>query len=364
MGEQFQKSTWPSATPEDAKRSLVFWESSELQPLADEAEHDVSTPGAAIAWPRSKTRSDELKPGLYGYLPTRIKSPFGIDLQGDFHLRTDRTAIHLNDETIGRYNRALLRAAAELHLHALFDHLGISDEDLEYEWINPDEVRTVPETVSNETPRDDLWQLLDPGSTNSSAANIVVDHLEDLLFSDAGVKDPDRYRKWAELADAFFEQQDQWPLSTYDEFWEAAGNWINRTCKSRRNSDTWRRRATAMCDAIRDIETRVAPITATRDEDQSGRTAAVQLPQRGTAGGQIQTERHTHRLFIRRSETTQLDLPLALRESGRAVTSYEFASGFDREPPHPLGANQFNRWDVLGELRQLPNDLSSWEYKP
>ena len=363
-GDQFQKSTWPSATPEDAKRSLVFWDSSELQPLADEAEHDVSTPGAAIAWPRSKTRSDELKPGLYGYLPTRIESPFGIDLQGDFQLRTDRTAIHLNDETIGRYNRALLRAAAELHLHAIFNHLGISGEDLEYEWINPDEVTTVPETALDETPRDDFWQLLDPGSTNSSAAKIVVDHIENLLFSDGGVKDLDRYRQWADLADAFFEQQDQWPLSTYDDFWKAAGNWIDRTCKSSRRTKTWRRRAVAMCDAIRDIETRVAPITATRDEDKSSRTAAVQLPQRGTAGGQIQTERHTHRLFIRRSETTQLDLPLALREAGRAVTSYEFASGFDREPPHPLGANQFNRWDVLGELRQLPNDLSSWEYKP
>ncbi len=363
-GNRFQKSTWPSPTHEDAKRSLIFWESSELQQLADEAEHDVSTPGAAIAWPQAKTRSDNLKPGLYGYLPTQIESPFGIDLQGDFQLRTDRTAIHITDETIGRYNRALLRAAAELHLYTLYDHLGISDDDLEYTWIDPEEVSKVPETVSNETPRSDFWQLLNPESTNSSAAVVVVDHLENLLFSDAGVKDPDHYQQWANLAYAFFQQQDQWPLSTYDDFWTAAGNWIDRTCKSRRNSKTWRRRATAMCDAIRDTGTRVAPITATRDEERTNETPAVRLPERGIAGGQIQTDRHAHRLFIRRSETTQLDLPLALREAGRAVTSYEFQSGFDREPPHPLGANQFNRWDVLGELRQLPNDLTDWEYKP
>ena len=363
-GGQFQKSTWPSTTAKDADRTLIFWESSKLQPLADDAEHDVSTPGAAIAWPQEKTRSDGVKPGLYGYLPTRIESPFGIDLQGDFQLRTDRTAIHLNDETIGRYNRALLRAAAELHVHAVFNHLGLGDDHLDYEWIEPEEVTTVPQSVADEVPREDFWQLLDPGLGSSSAAEIVVDHLENLLFSDAGVKDPDHYRQWADLADAFFQKRDQWPLSTYDDFWKAAGNWIDRTCKSSRRTKTWRRRAVAMCDALRDSETRVAPITATRDKDGQSKTAAVQLPQRGTAGGQIQTKRHTNRLFIRRSESTQLELPLALQEAGRAVTSYEFASGFDREPPHPLGANQFNRWDVLGELRQLPNDLSNWEYTP
>ena len=363
-GNKFQKSTWPSPNPEEAKRSIVYWESSELQSLAEEAEHDVSTPGAAIAWPRPEARLDDSKPGLYGYLPTLIESPFGIDLQGDFQLRTDRTALRLDDETIGRYNRALLRAAAELHLHAIFAHLGVPDDEFEYTWINPEAVTTVPEITSDGTPRDDFWQFLDPGSRNSDAAQIVVDHIEDLLFSDAGVKDPDRYRQWATLADAFFEQQDQWPLSTYDDFWRAAGNWLDRTCKSSRRTKTWRRRAIAMCDSIRDMETRVAPITATRDEERARDTAAVQLPERGIAGGQIQTDRHTYRLFIRRSETTQLDLPLALREAGRAVTSYEFPSGFDREPPHPLGANQFSRWDVLAELRQLPNALTNWEYKP
>lgn len=363
-GNRFQKSTWPSTNPEEAKRSIVYWASSELRSLAEEAEHDVSTPGAAIAWPRMEASSDDSIPGLYGYLPTLIETPFGIDLQGDFQLRTDRTALRLDDETIGRYNRALLRAAAELHLHAIFNHLGIPDDDFEYTWIDPEAVTTVPQITSGGTPRDDFWQFLDPGSRSSDAAKIVVDHIEDLLFSDAGVKEPDRYRQWAALADAFFEQQDQWPLSTYDDFWKAAGNWLDRTCKSSRRTKTWRRRAIAMCDAIRDAGTRVAPITATRDEDRTSDTPAVQLPERGTAGGQIQADRHTHRLFIRRSETTQLDLPLALREAGRAVTSYEFQSGFDREPPHPLGANQFNRWDVLAELRQLPNALTDWEYKP
>ncbi len=363
-GNRFQKSTWPSTNPKEAKRSIVYWESSELQSLAEEAEHDVSTPGAAIAWPRPEASSDGSKSGLYGYLPTLIGTPFGIDLQGDFQLQTDRTALRLDDETIGRYNRALLRVAAELHLHTIFDHLGIPDDDFEYTWIDPEAATTVPQTIFGGTSRDDFWQFLDPGSRSSDAAKIVVDHIDDLLFSDAGVKDPDRYRQWAALADAFFEQQDQWPLATYDDFWKAAGNWLDRTCKSSRRTKTWRRRAIAMCDAIRDVGTRVAPITATRDEDRTSQTPAVQLPERGTAGGQIQTDRHTHRLFIRRSETTQLDLPLALREAGRAVTSYEFPSGFDREPPHPLGANQFNRWDVLAELRQLPNDLTDWEYKP
>ena len=363
-GTSFQKPTWPSTDPEEARRSIAFWESAKLRPLAEDAGHEVSTPGAAIAWPQPETTAAELNPGLYGYLPTLIESPFGIDVQGDFQLRTDRTALRLDDETIGRYNRALLKATAELHLHAIFEYLGVPDTDLEYTWIDPQNVTAVPRTDSSTALRDDFWRLLDPGTGRSSAAQIVVEHLEELLFADAGVKEPDRYRRWSDLAHAFFDRRKQWPLSTYDDFWEAAGNWIDRTCKSSRRTKTWRRRAIAMCDAIRETETRVAPITATRDEERVRETPAVQLPERGTASGQIQTERHTHRLFLRQSETTHLALPPALREAGRAVTSYEFPTGFDREPPHPLGANRFNRWDVLGEIRQLPNDLAGWEYAP
>lgn len=37
-GNQFRKSSWPSADPEDANRSLVFWKLAELQQLADEAD--------------------------------------------------------------------------------------------------------------------------------------------------------------------------------------------------------------------------------------------------------------------------------------------------------------------------------------
>lgn len=86
-----------------------------------------------------------------------------MDLQGDFQLRTDCTGLRLDDEQIGEYNTELLKIAAELHLYAVFESVGLSHDWIEWEWIRPGEVGVAPTERETDSPREDFrlinWQF-------------------------------------------------------------------------------------------------------------------------------------------------------------------------------------------------------------
>ncbi|QDX41156.1 hypothetical protein [Salarchaeum sp. JOR-1] len=373
--QSFTKGTWPEHDTEAGQDSLSIshWktDSEPLVALAKEAEHELSAPGAAVAWPTDPSldageSSGSSQSRVYGYLPTLISSPFGIDVQGDFQLRTDRTSLRLDDETIGAYNEALLEVAAEIHLNKVLADVGVSSDVIEWDWIEPTAVQTASGEESPTSPRPDLWQFLDPATSQSEAGEIIVDHLESLLFLSDNSQDVERYQQWSVLATAFFDAREQWPVQTYRDFWTASKGWIDRACKYSSSTKTWRTTAAAMGDALRDHRGRVAPVTAQKELPPDEDVPAVPLPERSEADATVgRGERHTRRLFLRRSEETDLELPRALREANRAVTSFDFPPGFrSEESPQPLGASQFNRWEVLRELRQLPHDLDTWTYSP
>ncbi|WP_411967860.1 hypothetical protein [Haloferax sp. YSSS75] len=373
--QSFNKGTWPENDVRDGRESLSIshWktESEPLVSLARGAEHELSTPGAAVAWPTepslaAEESSSSSQSRVYGYLPTLISSPFGIDVQGDFQLRTDRTSLRLDDETIGAYNEALLEVAAEIHLNKILAEVGVSSDIIEWDWIDPGTVQTVSGDDSPTSPRPDLWRFLNPATSQSEAGERIVDHLESLLFPCDDSQDVERYQQWSVLATAFFEARGQWPVQTYRDFWTAAKGWIDRACKYSSSTKTWRSTAAAMGDALRNRRGSVAPVTAQKELPPDELVPAVPLPERSEADATVgRGERHTRRLFLRRSEETDLELPRALREANRAVTSFDFPPGFrSEESPQPLGASQFNRWEVLRELRQLPHDTDTWTHTP
>ena len=350
-------------------RLIYHWASPELASHAKEAEHELSKPGAAVAWPApgDDEPASESNSKVYGYLPTLINSPFGVDIQGDFQLRTDRTGLRLDDENIGEYNTELLKVAAELHLYAVITAVGLSHDRIEWEWIDPEEVGMAPSEQVANTVREDLWMFLDPKSANTEVGEVFANHLESLLFAGSNsTTSTERYRNWAVIATAFFDARERWPVHTYQEFWLAAGNWIDRAASYGSHTKNWRLRAAAMGDALREERGKVAPVTATSGPPRDHLVPAVSLPERGTSdqpAGPI--ARHTRQLFLRRSDATNLELPEPLRDANRAVTSFEFPAGFDSDSsPQPLGADPFNRWDVLQELRQLPNDIQKWSPEP
>lgn len=366
---QFGDTVQPADAGDAGSRSIYHWKSTELASYAKKAEHELSKPGAAVAWPApgGDEPASESKSRVYGYLPTLIDSPFGVDIQGDFQLRTDRTGLRLDDDDIGEYNIELLKVAAELHLYAVFEAVEVSHDRIEWEWIDPEGVGMAPSEQVASTVREDLWMFLDPDTANTEAGEIVAKHLESLLFAGGdSTTSIDRYRNWAVLATAFFDTHERWPVHTYEEFWRAAGNWIDRAASYGSHTKNWRLRAAAMGDALREEQGKIAPVTAMTDPPRDHLVPAVTLPDRGTSDRSSgRMARHTRQLFLRRSDVTNLELPEALREANRAVTAFEFPAGFDSDSsPQPLGANPFNRWEVLRELRQLPNDIQQWSSAP
>lgn len=367
----FQRMTWPDSDDDDGggNWSMVRWRSPDLSELAERAEHGVSVPGAAVGWPGLHEGFTKREEGgattarIYGYLPTLVNSPFGIDIQADFQLRTDRTGLRLNDDLTGPYNKKLLKAATELHLLEIFRRVGIPEDTVDWPIIDPGEVEQSL-TTDDGPPRRDLWCLLDPQYGDSDAADVVVEHIQSLLFADGGKQDAERYEIWARLAEKYFSQRSAWSVATYRSFWTASEKWVDRFCPHSNGTKTWRRMATALCDALRERQASVAPITATERLGTKTEAAAVPLPERGDAvgvgGG---SSRQSKALFLRTADDS-LELPDALRAANRAVTAFNFPSGFDDEPPQPLGARRFNRWEVLGELRQIPNSLENWSYQP
>ncbi|WP_254821923.1 sacsin N-terminal ATP-binding-like domain-containing protein [Haloglomus halophilum] len=376
--DAFRRGTWPETSTAEADEgwSLTHWQSPELYSLAAQAEHELSAPGAAVAWPPERgpqqraacSRSGQ----IYGYLPTLVDGPFGVDLHGDFQLRTDRTGLKLDDDLVGDYNTALLEAAAELHLLKLLQHVhtkGIQAPEIEpatidWKWVDCETAQSAGGSA-DETLRADLWRFLNPHSGTSAAAKVAIEHVASLLFKDAHSRTSDRYDRWAALADSYFSSRDRWPIETYNEFWRASKGWVDRFATYSDSSQNWRKTATALCNALREHGVHVAPVTERRNPGAEVEVPAVLLaPQGSTVAEGGGAQRHSETLFIRDTDTASFTLPTALREADRAVTAFEFPSAFKNRPPQPLGASRFRRWEVLAELRQLPDSLDGGRYEP
>lgn len=365
-GDSFVRSTWPETASNSSRGRISHWHSASLEDLAAEADHEVSEPQAAIAWPPRKhggTAGGEgaVAPGVYGYLPTKMQSPFGIDLQGDFQLGIDRTGLDVEEGITGPYNKRLLKICAEIHLLEVLKQVGMSFDTFEWEFIDPNEVQTTAPD-GQDFPRNDLWALLDPSDGQSAAAEVVIEHVESLLFAGGGNREVEKYSQWAALATEFFDGTDR-PADSYTEFWNATDAWIDEISPHSDSSNYWADVAAALCDAVRSTKAPVVPVE-TANKDNVGSVAAVPLPERGQEVSGGQRERHSRTVFLRDPEQTSLPLPEALRQANRAVTSFQFPSSILGASPQPLGTDPFNRWEVLATLRQLPNSLPEKSGEP
>ncbi|MFC4540834.1 hypothetical protein ACFO5R_02685 [Halosolutus amylolyticus] len=374
----FQRTTWPSTVTSEItpqRRTIAAYTSSALAGDAEKADHDVKEPGAAIAWPPTPTRGgdgtgsdNDTSASIYGYLPTLIDAPFGVDIHGDFQLSIDRTNIRLDDDQMGPYNRKLLEIAAELHLLRVIRTVDADLEHaIEWTWIQPSTVtETTPAATSQQ--RRDFWQFLNPTQGDSDAAAHVISHLKTLLFP-GGSKDTETYTHWATLADAYFEAQDEWPIETFEQFWAASIAWIDQLCSTKYRRKNWRRTALALCNALREHHATVAPVILTNESnetDSSTAVSAVPLPDRADSDHPTgHQQRHDRKLFLQSTDASSLTLPTALTADDRAVTTFDFASDLYSQSPNALNTTPFNRWEVLRELRQLPNaSVANWSGSP
>lgn len=364
--EPFYRRTWPES---DSEWRLSFWQSDEnakLSNLAADAELGVETPGAAVAWPPSATQGDisVRNSSIYGYLPTLMQGPFGVDIQADFQLTIDRTNLRLDDDAMGPYNRRLLHVCAELHVLEALQRAGLSTEVIEWSIIKPAEVEHKP-VVGDSEPSVNFWRHVDPTKGGSPGASVVIDHAETLLFSEGGTQESERFSNWAALAAEFFRTREEWPLRTYREFWEASLGWIDRICTYKTRGENWRKVALALCDALREEAAPVAPIVLDADADPTTPIEAVPLPpRRENVGRGGHLERSERELFLRSPNLPQAPLPSILRKRNRVVTTFDFPADLKGTNPNPLGTRDFNRWELLSEVRQLPNSLTGWTYEP
>ena len=373
-GHDQLRKAWPDDSEEDEREFLIVawppsneWTSPELEVLAQMAsmaEHAISRPRVALAWPKANT-GEATAAKRYCYLPTLVDSPLGIDVHADFQLGIDRTTLKTEDsDDVGKYNRALLEVAAELHLVCCLRFLGYSDAGIRnwtnWSWIK-EPVASWPANADRANCRHDLWRFLNPKKNGNDHQ---VRHLERLLFGaeQNWRNSADSCTRWAELAAKFF--SDSRPLHAFDEFWEATKAWIDcNPSNYDSKTKTWKQWAMAMCDALRGALACVVPVIPTLDAEPDLLVSTHEpLPDRPGSG--VRAER---RLYIRRGGDDQggeMRLPEALRRQGRLVTCYRFVDGInDLESPNPTGALQLDRAALLRELRQLPTNVDNWECK-
>ncbi|HTN86988.1 MAG TPA: hypothetical protein VL242_24990, partial [Sorangium sp.] len=358
---------WPKDG--DEKISLVAaWQSpgGALAQLAKGAEHAVSHPGVAVAWPLGSTLQE---PSLYGYLSTQVAAPIGVDIHADFQLASDRTSLRTGEDKVGRYNAALLEAAAELHLRLVLRSAGLDREEQDAfpasRWryiLDPSGI----EVLGGTSDRPDLFALL--RLLTEEREHPFVVHLERLLFGEGSWHEAETWQRWAGLAGKVFPEARPRPMPrlAYDAFWEASTSWLKRAAQEKREAFGHRRRhletsIKALVEALRGAGARVVPLIADADlEPEALVEQDFPVPdhrERDEGGG-----RHERRLFLRRAgeETTAISLPRAVVERGRAVTAYTFTDMFLSDHEKTLGASTFGRWDLLVDLRQLPARSRQW----
>jgi hypothetical protein len=360
--KRFERRTSLGAT-DDRLTVMAHWAESNAQPpdgdslatLAKAAGHAVSQPGVAVGWPRITSAVGH----YFCYLPTLVTQPFGVDVHADFQLKIDRTALRTDErERDGKYNAALLRAAAETHLWLVLRSLGFDEQQAE-SWAHWRRVKKSPTITGALGEREDLWRLLCPQGEDPFVKEVLR-----LLFGENPRSwELTTYRRWAEIAARFFRPGVSRPRDAFDAFWRATAAWLDRLAPHRRETKTWRVAARAACDAIRATAAQVIPLVDLGEADGVIDTAVV-LPEHIEAGSGA--GRAARRVFVRRGaddeSAAKLTLPRALLDRGRAVTAYRIPLGIDDDHTRFTGMVAFERWDLLRELRQLPVDASRWEW--
>jgi hypothetical protein len=358
----FERRTWPTdgTWSDDSGRSIAYWRSefhssTSIAEKAVEADYDLSNPGAAISWPGSGTR--DIEGQLYGYLPTELDAPFGVDFNGDFLLQPDRKGLTVEDDSIGRYNQALLEAGAELHLLELLEEVGVPLSTVEWTRVDPEDVEHV-KGQDDDTIRRDFWSLLEPGASGIPARRIE-EHLAALIFGD-DMKARESYELWAELADQYFQTQYGVQTAECEEFWRVSRAWLDRHCGKGCGTVTLRKYADALCDALRERETPLIPV-----ESEGKESARVPLPTTQSGREVWETEKSDRVLFVRDDEDDRsLPLPTSLREAGCSVTTFEFPSLFVGDDSSSLGERSFNPVQLLSGIRQLRNSPARFNHQP
>jgi len=358
----FERPTWPtnSETGVDSRQHIIYWKSnpespSSLEQEAHEAGFDCTKPGAAIKWPENT--DEDVDGQLYGYLPTELDAPFGVDFNGDFLLQPDRKGLTVGNDSVGQYNQSLLEAGAELHLLEILEEVGIQSNTVDWTRIDPDAVECVDGQQSDSIRRD-FWSLLEPGASGIPARKIEK-HFATLLFGD-DLANRESYSLWAKIADEYFRNQDSVQRKECKRFWEVSKSWLDYHCGKGCGSVTLGKYADAICNALRDQETALIPV-----ESSGGTSRRVPLPTKQSNREVSATEKSDQVLFVRDNEDDRsLPLPTALRTAGCSVTTFNFPSLFTGNDSSPLGEKSFNPVEILSEVRQLPNSLSNYEYQP
>jgi len=345
------------------------------------AGHELPKPGVAVAWPKESPdgAKDTWSPRVYGYIPTRIESPLGVDIHADFRLEENRTSINFDrKDPVGGYNAALFEAAAELHLVTVLRAFGLNDAEIEdFPWRHGKaqgfrHVGAVAQCVQGSTDarRSDLFWLLRPRVSSESKEHPLILHLERMLFGDDYEwHDPRCYQRWATLAARFFGTDPGPGLArgAYDLFWQATGKWLERAVMGVSPRFGHRRHSADQCagalvQALRNTRARVVPlVTDARMWPKECVPQAFPVPDRREerdGGGRLQ-----FRLFFRPPDEARehpLDLPQAVLERGRAITSYTLDANLAGVSERILGTAEFSRWEFLADLRQLPATLGDW----
>lgn len=365
-----ERSAWPDLQNND-NWSISQWRSEGLAAeglakLAKEAHLSISKPGVGVAWPPKGHENKDDQTKIYCYLPTKVQPGIPFDIHADFQLAIDRVNLDLDTKDTGEYNKALLEAAAELHISRILEELSIEPEGLPFEYVKPGELKDTHfgRIRDNDYPRTDIWRLLNP---DGSAIKELKDFLAGLLFDKSkGTACPQCYSRWADLAKAFFNSSETWPLESYREFWSACEYWIGDLSGVKgKDTGAWQNGAVAMCDALRTKEACVAPLTTYRnDESEDNSKKEVKgfpLPTR--TKGQPSGQKASRRLFLikKESENENINKPLPrlLIEANRALTSFDFPWPFVDGNQRAIGAIKMDRWTVLQEFRQLPSDTEN-----
>lgn len=369
-GERWETRLAALGSGDDRLAWLASWKEptaeGPLSALARAAGHELARPGVAIGWP---LKAAEVRSGLYYcYLPTQVGQPLGLDVHADFQLRIDRTAL-LTDprEHAGRYNRALLEVAAELHFWMVLGRLGLDGEGAS-DWTDWTRIQARPPMSPPPQERMDPWTFLLPPQ-DRVRDDPFVEALQRLLFgAQPQAERPETYGRWAKLAGAFFCEGVAHERASYDTFWEATARWVDRLTGTERRLKAWRRAAKAACASLRATGARIIPLIDGGEPeletpggaDPAPAPVAVPLPddREGVSG-----TRADRRVFLRQGgeeEAGPLVLPEALLERGRSVTGFTFPSGIAGYTQEVTGVTDFRLLDLLRELRQLPVVMKEW----
>lgn len=362
--EYLERSAWPD--PQNSENwTISQWRSEKLAKLAKKAHLNISTPGVGIAWPPKGHANKIAQTKIYCYLPTKAQPGIPFDIHADFQLAIDRVNLDLDTEGTGEYNKALLKAAAELHISRILEELSIDPEGWPFEYVKPGEPKDTHfgRIRDNDYPRTDIWRLLWP---DGSAIKVLKAFLAELLFDNdksKGTDCPQCYSRWADLAKAFFNSSETWPLESYSEFWNACEYWIGDLSGVKgKDTGAWQNGAVAMCEALRTKEACIAPLTTYRnDESEDNSKKEVKgFPLPTWMKGQPSGQKASRRLFLikKESENENINKPLPrlLIEANRALTSFDFPWPFVDGNQRAIGAIKMDRWTVLQEFRQLPSD--------